>query len=62
MECETIKKLYLYFCFSEQRDWGVDKDLWRADRQDGEELAAALHPGQTSEEWLWKRFWHEVHL
>lgn len=61
-ECEMIEQLYLYFCFTEQRDWGVDKDLWRADRQDGEELAAAPHPGQTSEEWLWKRFWNEVHL
>lgn len=26
--------------FTEQGDWGADKDLWRADRQNGEELAA----------------------
>lgn len=44
-------------CFTEQRDRGVDKDLRRADRQDGEELAAAPHPGQISqEEGLWKSF------
>ena len=39
---------YFYSCFTEQRDRGADKDLRRADRQDGEELAAASHPGQVS--------------
>ncbi len=33
-------------CFTEQRDRGADEDLWRADRQDGEELAT-IHRSQA---------------
>lgn len=32
----------LSYRFTEQRDRGADQDLWRADRQDGEELATTL--------------------
>lgn len=43
-------------CLPEQRDRGVDKDLRRADRQDGEELASAPWP-RLPPWWggLWRR-------